>query len=240
MINPNHVVLLDVEGTTSPINFVYETLFPYARKHVAHFLQEHQSDSEIVSLLSQLKDENKSDVAAGAPEMTGRALVQESTRYLLWVMDRNRKSTSLKTVQGLIWREGFARGEIQSEVFDDVPICFRRWQEKGLRIAIYSSGSILAQKLVFGHTKYGDLTSLIDAYFDTRVGSKKEAGSYKCIIEELKALPYDTVFVSDVTEELQAARATGLDTVLSVRPGNVVQGDAAEYRRIHSLCELEL
>jgi enolase-phosphatase E1 len=231
-------ILLDVEGTTSPISFVYETLFPYARKRLGSFLQEHSSDAVVTSVFQELKSINPSDVLAGAPEISGRNPIQESTDYLLWLMDHDRKTAPLKTLQGLIWEQGFKRGELQSEIFADVPVCLLQWREAGLRTAIYSSGSVLAQKMLFSHTPYGDLTKLISAYFDTGVGPKQQPQSYRGIVAELQLPAEQVIFISDVAEELDAARNAGLGTALSVRPGNQEQNGAAKYRAIHSLAEL--
>src|SRR5689334_3736824 len=147
--SPFRSVLLDIEGTTSPISFVYETLFPYARKRLGAFLHEHLSDPAVTSVFEELKNANFNDVPEGAPAITGRDLLQERTDYLLWLMDHDRKTAPLKVIQGLIWEQGFRRGELKSEVFDEVPACLHQWHEAGLQIAIYSSGSVLAQKMVF-------------------------------------------------------------------------------------------
>ena len=232
------VILLDVEGTTTPINFVYGTLFPYARLHIREFLRLHQSNPVVIDALQQLRTDNGADVPSGAPAMTGRQLIQEASDYLLWLMDRDRKSSPLKVIQGLIWQQGFESAELQSEMFSDVPECLRRWHEDGRRIAIYSSGSVLAQKMLFAHTQYGDLTRYIDGYFDTQVGAKRDPRSYKQILAELKQSGNQCLFISDVTEELEAAACAGFETALSVRPRNTLQAEAAKYRVIHSFHEL--
>jgi enolase-phosphatase E1 len=231
-------VLLDIEGTTSPISFVYGTLFPYARKRLGSFLHEHSSNLAVTSVLEELKSANLNDAPAGAPAITGRDLFQEMTDYLLWLMDHDSKTAPLKILQGLIWEQGFRQGELQSEIFPDVPVCLRQWHEAGLRTAIYSSGSVLAQKMMFRHTPYGDLTNLISGYFDTGVGPKKQPQSYQRIIADLQVTAEQVMFVSDIAEELEAARTAGLGTVLSIRPGNQAQKSAAKYRTIHSLADL--
>jgi enolase-phosphatase E1 len=238
MASPFRSVLLDVEGTTSPISFVYETLFPYAREHLGPFLDEHSSDPAVCSLFQELESTNLNDIPAGAPAITGRDSIREITDYLLWLMELDRKNPPLKSLQGLIWGQGFARGELHSEIFADVPVCLRQWQEAGLRTAIYSSGSVLAQKMVFTYTPYGDLTNLISGYFDTAVGAKKQPESYKRIAAELHLTAEQIIFVSDIAGELEAARAAGLGTALSVRPGNSPQDNASQYRAIHSLADL--
>lgn len=236
--SPFRSVLLDIEGTTSPISFVYRTLFPYARKRLGPFLHEHSSNPAVKSVFEELKSANLNDVPAGAPAITGRDLFQEMTDYLLWLMDHDSKTAPLKTLQGLIWEQGYRQGELQSEVFPDVPVCLRQWHETGLRTAIYSSGSVLAQKMMFRYTPYGDLTNLISGYFDTGVGPKKQPQSYQRIIADLQVTAEQVMFVSDIAEELEAARTAGLGTALSIRPGNQAQNSAAKYRTIHSLADL--
>jgi enolase-phosphatase E1 len=236
--SPFRSVLLDIEGTTSPISFVYETLFPYAREHLGSFLHEHSSDPAVTSIFEELKSANLNDVPEGAPPITGRDLLQEITDYLVWLMDRDRKTAPLKALQGLIWEQGFSQGELQSEIFADVPACLHQWHEAGLQIAIYSSGSVLAQKMVFRYTPYGDLTNLISGYFDTGFGPKKQPQSYQRIVADLQVAAEQVMFVSDIAEELEAARTAGLGTALSIRPGNQAQDGVAEYQTIHSLADL--
>ena len=236
--SPLRSVLLDIEGTTSPISFVYGTLFPYARKHLDSFLHEHSSNPTVTPVLEELKSANPNDVPAGAPPITGRDLLQESMNYLLWLMDHDSKAAPLKILQGLIWEQGFRQGELQSEIFPDVPVCLQQWHEADLRTAIYSSGSVLAQKMMFRHTPYGDLTNLISGYFDTGMGPKRQPQSYQRIIADLQVAAEQVMFVSDIAEELEAARTAGLGTALSIRPGNPAQNGAAKYRIIHSLADL--
>jgi enolase-phosphatase E1 len=235
---PFRSVLLDVEGTTSPISFVYGTLFPYARGHLCSFLRERSSDPMVTSAFQELRNTNPSDVPHGAPAITGRDLIREIADYVLWLMDHDRKSAPLKVLQGLIWEQGYTQGELQSEVFDDVPACLLQWHEAGLRTAIYSSGSVLAQKMMFTYTRHGDLTNFIAGYFDTGVGPKKQPQSYQRIVADLQVAAEQVMFVSDITEELEAARTAGLGTALSIRPGNQAQNGAAKYRTIHSLADL--
>src|SRR5262249_49490462 len=159
-------------------------------------------------------------------------------RYVHWLMDRDRKSTPLKSLQGKIWEAGYRSGELRGRVFDDVPPALIEWSEQGKRIAIYSSGSVLAQRLLFGCTDAGDLTRFITSYFDTAVGDKREAGSYRLIAEALETEPTRIVFISDVANELAAAESAGLSVLLSIRPGNPAQDNANAYRAIHSFAEV--
>jgi enolase-phosphatase E1 len=234
-------ILLDVEGTTTPIDFVKQTLFPYARDRGREFIVKNLDDGEIQIAVRQLQAENACDHAAGAPviEENSRDAIEQTIRYYIWLIDVDRKSTGLKTIQGRIWEEGYARGELQSSVFPDVPPALKRWHQQGRVTAIYSSGSVLAQQQLFRHTLEGDLTPLIRAYFDTRVGNKKQADSYAKIAGHLKLPASEILFVSDVVAELEAAHQAGMTTALCVRPGNApLDTEGTAYFVIRSFEEL--
>lgn len=234
-------ILLDIEGTTAPITFVYNTLFPYSRERMITYLSAHGDDPVIQNALLDLKRDNQADVALGAPAAageTGSGYLNWAATYCLWLMDRDRKTTPLKTIQGLIWEEGFNQGELQSEMFADVPCCLSSWHANHHRIAIYSSGSVSAQKLVFGYTPFGSLLPFIEAFFDTRTGPKQDAKSYARIASELSLEARDVLFVSDVLAELDAASRAGMAVTLSVRPGNAPISNSHHYRTITSLTEL--
>lgn len=230
------VVLLDIEGTTTPITFVHQTLFPYARRRLAAFVSAHAEDAEIVSAVAALRREHAADVAAGVgPPVLVDGDSDELVRYLEWLMDRDRKSPGLKTLQGLIWEEGYVRGELHGVVFEEVPNALRAWRASGKRVAIYSSGSVLAQRRLFQTALAGDLTMLIDQFFDTTVGPKVEWASYQRIAASLGVPTAQILFVSDVTTELKAARLAGCQVRLSIRPGNAAQPDADAYMSTPSL-----
>jgi enolase-phosphatase E1 len=227
------VYLLDVEGTVSPISLVSEQLFPYARAHFSAFLQKHIDDPAVRADLELLTQENHAEDAPGVPtlpdltdpaEMSGPRFRLDALIYLIWLMDRDRKSTALKSLQGKIWKTGFEQGKLKGTLFTDVPPAFERWAKQG-KVAIYSSGSVEAQRLLFRYSTYGDLTPLITSYFDTRIGSKSESASYSAIASKLETPPAEAVFFSDVVRELDAARAGGLRTHLIVREGNVPVDD---------------
>jgi enolase-phosphatase E1 len=225
-------LLLDIEGTTTPIDFVYEVLFPYARTHVRAYLANHLSSEELRSDIASLLEENAQDMRRGLdpPLLKGPAdhlLLDDAVAYIHWLMDRDSKTTALKSIQGKLWDEGYRSGELQSQVFEDVPRAFERWRQRGKAIGIYSSGSVLAQKLLFANTEAGDLTPFISGFFDTNIGPKKEIESYKRIASELELPPREIVFVSDVTAELDAAAGAGFETLLCVRPGNPRQQASA-------------
>jgi enolase-phosphatase E1 len=240
---PSRAILLDIEGTTTPIDFVYEILFPYARRHVRDFLASHLSDEDVRLDIVALYEEQAADLRRGLspPMLTDRSResqVESIVAYVHWLMDQDRKSTPLKSLEGKIWEEGYLSGELRSHIFHDVPRAFERWRGQNKDICIYSSGSRLAQKLLFAHTEVGDLTSLIREYFDTGIGAKSDSQSYQRIASALELTPSEIVFVSDVTSELSAAQTAGIETLLSVRPGNRPQPDQESYRVVHTFDEI--
>ena len=214
------VILLDIEGTTTPVAFVYGTLFPFARTRVRAFLEAHGDDPEIRAIVADLQAEIASaDAGSAAASREPRGdRTNAIVSYVEWLMDRDRKSRPLKALQGRIWEDGYASGALAGEVYPDVAPAFARWTSQGLRLAIFSSGSVLAQRLLFGHSNAGDLTPHLSAFFDTAVGAKGDAASYRRIAEALATPPSAILFVSDVVAELDAARTAGFDTRLCVRP----------------------
>ncbi|HEY8459527.1 MAG TPA: acireductone synthase [Blastocatellia bacterium] len=228
------LILLDIEGTTTPMDFVYKTLFPFARARVKDYLIRNWDAPEVRADIAQLRAERSADASQGLnpPELAEPApsaasdgsstieQIESAVAYINWLMDRDRKSPPLKAIQGRIWQEGYQAGELLSEVFEDVPAAFARWRRQNKLICIYSSGSALAQMLLFAHTPAGDLTDCIYRYFDASIGRKIEADSYRRIAEELRSPPADILFISDAIAELDAARAAGMKTILAVRPGN--------------------
>jgi enolase-phosphatase E1 len=231
-------VVLDVEGTTTPIAFVHDVLFSYARTHVKDYLANYAAEDDVRKDIELLRAEHAEDVRNGSqpPPLTDE--LDSITNYVNWLIDLDRKSTGLKSLQGKIWREGYAGGTLRSQVFPDVAPAFARWRAAGLTISIFSSGSVLAQQLLFAHTEAGDLTSFINHYFDTSIGKKAEADSYGRIAESVGLPPSELLFISDVVSELSAAREAGMKTVLSIRPGNQPQQDADQYQTIESFDEL--
>jgi enolase-phosphatase E1 len=199
-------IVTDIEGTTSSIDFVHQSLFPYAKRHLRAFLRRHAAEPEVRQQIEE------------TARLEGRALdVEEAATVLERWIDEDRKITPLKALQGMIWAQGYAAGELKGHVYPDTPVHLRRWHEQGKRLYIYSSGSVEAQKLIFGHSDAGDLTPLFSGYFDTLIGGKREAGSYRAILQAL-ALPGEQVlFLSDVGEELDAARQAGLHTCQLLR-----------------------
>lgn len=224
-------ILLDIEGTTTPISFVHDVLFSYARTHVRDYLAKHSDDEDVRKDIHLLNEEYEGE---DFPANDIDAL----TNYINELIDLDRKSTGLKSLQGKIWHEGYSDGSLKAEVFPDVAPAFARWRVAGLTVSIFSSGSVLAQQLLFAHTEAGDLTPFISHYFDTGVGKKGEPDSYRHIAETIELQPKEILFLSDVVAELAAAREAGMLTALSIRPGNQPQNSAEQYRQIHSFDEL--
>jgi enolase-phosphatase E1 len=210
-------ILLDIEGTTTPIAFVHEVLFSYAREHAREFLTNNIAAEGVQADVALLREEHASDVSNDLrpPALTNE--IDSLAEYIEWLIARDRKSTGLKSLQGKIWRQGYLDGSLKAQVFPDVAPAFERWHSAGLSINIFSSGSVLAQQLLFAHTDAGDLTRFIDNYFDTNIGKKAEAESYRRIAAALKLQPSDILFISDVIAELDAAGEAGMKTLLAVR-----------------------
>ncbi|HKB68623.1 MAG TPA: acireductone synthase [Pyrinomonadaceae bacterium] len=242
-------VLLDIEGTTTPIAFVHEVLFSYARLEVRSFLTERFGAPELAADLQQLREEHATDVKQNRqpPALVDvdvnvdgprDAEIDSLAGYVNWLIDRDRKSTGLKSLQGKIWKQGYGDGTLKAQLFADVRPALERWRRAGLKISIFSSGSSLAQKLLFAHTEAGDLTGFIDNYFDTTVGSKTDVASYSRIASALHLQAQEVLFISDVVPELDAAGAAGMQTLLCVRPGNQPQPFAEQYQIIRDFNEI--
>ena len=213
--------LLDVEGTTTPIAFVYDVLFPYARQGLAGFLRAQSGEPGVRDAIRRLRDEHRIDLEGNrAPTAwPPNEEVDPALAYLEWLMDADGKSTALKALQGMVWEEGFRKGELQGQVYPDVPMALARWRGQGRSTFIYSSGSVLAQRLIFSRTEAGDLTPLLAGYFDTTTGPKKEAASYGKIAAEIGVDPGAVFFVSDSADEVAAAHVAGLRAARCARDG---------------------
>ena len=227
-LNDIRAILLDIEGTTTPIAFVHQVLFPYARARVHDYLEQR----DIALLRAEYAAEPRSpDLPAWNPEA-----------YVYWLMDRDRKSTALKALQGRIWEAGYRAGELKGkgEVYPDVRPALERWHAAGKTIAIFSSGSVQAQRDLFANTTAGDLSAFLSAYFDTTTGPKREAISYRKIATALGRSPRDILFVSDVVAELDAARAAEMRTALCLREREspIPVPNPTDHPRIRSFAEL--
>ena len=222
-------ILLDIEGTTTPMSFVHDVLFPYSRRHLTAFLERHVDSPELIQDLDKLKTEHSLD------ERDGQHPPPLVESYVGWLIDRDRKSPALKSLQGKIWEAGYKDGSLQAPVFSDVRLAIERWIEEGKTVNIFSSGSVLAQRLLFAHTDHGDLTTLLSKYFDTQVGKKTKMESYQRISNVLSVEPNEVLFISDVVAELDAAADAGMKTALCIRPGNNPQPPTIRHLTIDSL-----
>lgn len=234
MTDETTVLLLDVEGTTTALSFVHDVLFPYSSTHLAAFLGERGTRPEVASELERVRATGR---AEGAPVGTLDDLVALLQRFIR----EDRKHPALKALQGMLWEQGYASAAFRGHVYDDVPPCLARWHARGITLAVYSSGSVAAQRLLFAHSTHGDLTPLFKAYFDTGVGPKREADAYRRIVAELHCVPERCAFLSDVEAELDAARDAGLRTVQLLRAGTVPSprhAGAADFEAVGQLLQL--
>ena len=218
-------ILTDIEGTTSSIDFVHEILFPYASEKLAEFVTQHEAEPAIAAILDDAR------AVAEEPEADTARLIALMQR---WIAE-DRKVTALKALQGHLWQHGYINGDFTGHVYDDAVAHLRAWADSGIPLYVYSSGSVQAQKLLFGHSDGGDLTPLFSGYFDTLVGHKRESSSYEAIAASIGVPAGEILFLSDVAEELDAARTSGMQTVQLVRDENVVVGEhavAADFNEV--------
>eukprot|EP00158_Paraphelidium_tribonemae_P000788 Partr_v1_DN23403_c0_g1_i1_m52603 putative Bifunctional enzyme that catalyzes the enolization of 2,3-diketo-5-methylthiopentyl-1-phosphate (DK-MTP-1-P) into the intermediate 2-hydroxy-3-keto-5-methylthiopentenyl-1-phosphate (HK-MTPenyl-1-P), which is then dephosphorylated to form the acireductone 1,2-dihydroxy-3-keto-5-methylthiopentene (DHK-MTPene) (By similarity) len=245
------VILTDIEGTTTPISFVRDVLFPYILDHLVEFLRDNWSLAELQPYLQLLKDQADHDAldgtVAGVVPIGDLSSDDEDVRKsvvanIRWQMSVDRKSTALKAFQGLMWKKGYEDNVLKGVVYPDVVEAFETWKEQQVKVYIYSSGSVEAQKLIFGHSDHGDLRECIAGYFDTSVGSKVDSRSYEAIANEISVQPSSILFVSDNAVELAAASKIGMMVALAVRPGNApISAEAANsYQAVFSFAELML
>lgn len=260
-------VLLDIEGTTCPVSFVSGTLFPYAARELGPYLERHGQDGAVQVHLQAVIEAWQQDADPQARQLWTQAQKCNSVEvgattarqwhgseiepYLQWLIASDRKLTPLKELQGMVWAEGYARGELVGDLFEEVPGVLRDWQHQGLVLGVYSSGSIAAQKLLYGHSWAGDLCPLFSHWFDTHSGGKHEIDSYKRICAAMDVEPQQVLFISDSEAELLAAAAADLQVVLSNRdnslapeqtpiPHQTTPAEAGIYRSISNLNQLQL
>lgn len=201
-------IVTDIEGTTSSISFVKDVLFPYAYRRLPAFVETHGDRPEVQHWLHEAAKE------AGIIEASRQEIIELLLRWI----DEDRKSTALKALQGMIWQEGYEAGDYRAHIYPEVPAQLRAWRSQGLKLFVYSSGSVPSQKLFFGYSEAGDLTPLFAGYFDTETGPKREAESYRRIAESIGEQPAHLLFLSDIVEELDAAADAGFQTGWLVRP----------------------
>lgn len=207
-------ILTDIEGTTSSVNFVYEVLFPYFRNNIEK-LKELKEDPEVQKAFKRTVD-----LARELEGITLKSVDEIIDTLLRWSME-DRKITPLKTLQGILWKAGYEKRELHGHLYPDVAPAIEKWHEEGITLAVFSSGSVAAQKLIFSNSISGDLSSFFSAYFDTETGGKRSADTYEKIAESLQLSATNVLFLSDVVEELEAADAAGMKTVQLVREGTV-------------------
>lgn len=223
-------ILTDVEGTTTSISFVHETLFPYAKERLRTFVTKNSSRSDIQEILKQTKETAKTESDKDISN-------DEAIDLLLYWIKTDRKHPALKNLQGLIWEEGYTSGEIKGHVYKDVPLALKAWSEAGLTLGVYSSGSVKAQHSIFEFSTEGNLRPYFSNHFDTAVGHKREVPSYVNIAAQLKLDPSDILFLSDIKEELDAARTAGMKTIQLVRQNDVIVGD---HKTVRDFSEIKI
>jgi len=241
-------ILLDIEGTTSSVSFVYDVMFPYVRKHLTFEVFANWMEPEYIEAFQAIAKDagfesldawlNSKSLTRDNPLRAADVVCKEVTR----LMDADVKATGLKQLQGLIWKSGFESGELKAHVYDDVPPVLAAWNAAGKEVRIYSSGSVQAQKLFFGHTIAGDLLQQFRGHYDTTIGGKKEAASYHKIAADFHLPVAEILFLSDIVAELDAARAAGMQTALVVRPGNALNQSStgAPHPVIENFAQIEL
>ncbi len=220
-------VVTDIEGTTTSLSFVKDILFPYAREQIATYIRQHEHDGRVAPLIADVRAQMQDDVS----------LDSVIAQLIRWI-DEDKKVTPLKAVQGLIWERGYQIGAFRGHVYPDAERALRQWHARGIRLYVYSSGSIYAQKLLFGHTEFGDLTPLFSGYFDTTAGAKADVRSYAKIAESIGFPPAEILFLSDIEQELDAARAAGFQTGWLLRDGT--RDTHAGHRQVTSFSGIAL
>jgi enolase-phosphatase E1 len=219
-------VLTDIEGTTSAVSFVFEVLFPFAAKHLPDFVLQHASEPAVAAQLQAVRaDSNEPD-----------ASVERVVEILLQWIAEDRKATPLKALQGMVWEQGYKAGQLKGHVYPDAVEALKRWHQEGYALYVYSSGSIQAQQLIFGCSEAGDLSGLFSGYFDTTSGAKRDPQSYKNITAAIGLPAEQILFLSDIVEELDAAKAAGMPTCGLVRKG----GELVGHNNVASFAVIDL
>ncbi|MGC8868897.1 MAG: acireductone synthase [Sulfurihydrogenibium sp.] len=222
-------VLTDIEGTTTPISFVKDVLFPYSYEKMEEFILKNKENPQILSILEEVKKIEGKDLS-----------LEEVIDTLKRWIEEDRKITPLKEIQGLIWEEGYKSGKLKGFVYPDAYQKLKEWFEKGIKLYVYSSGSVKAQKLLFSNTNFGDLNYLFSGYFDTNIGNKKEKDSYVKIANHIGLEPREVLFLSDNPEEIVAAASAGMNVVRLVRPSDAEYIKDFPYSQVESFNEIKI
>ena len=242
MMNQQHL-LLDIEGTTCPVSFVSEVLFPFAKQELSDYIKQHWDKSPHNKPIQAAKNEWLGDQSPGSDQIRQQVLKGEIEeidgliQYLKHLISIDKKSTALKDLQGKILEHGYNNGELKSQLFPETAECLRKWREQGLTLSVYSSGSIQAQKLLYRHSPAGDVEKLFSHWFDTHTGPKKSTGSYTTIAKQLNSSPKKIWFVSDNGAECDSARSAGMHTLFSLRDGNPDR-EPRDHTAVQSLREV--
>lgn len=218
-------IITDIEGTTSRISFVTEVLFPYAARELPAFITQHASESAVAKQLAECRN------LMQQPDASLDAII---TQLQQWIGE-DKKVTPLKALQGMVWQQGYESGAFTGHVYPDVYEALKRWQQQGVKLFVYSSGSVQAQQLLFKYSDFGDMTSLFGGYFDTRIGGKREMSSYAAILQQLQIPPKQVLFLSDVVAELDAAAPLGMATIQLIREGQA----GARHAIAHNFNDVE-
>lgn len=223
-------ILTDIEGTTTSIAFVHEVLFPYSREHLPQFIRDQQNEFEVRNALEMASAE------AGRPNLS----TEDTIELLLQWIAEDRKTAPLKTLQGLLWKQGYQNGAYKGHLYPDALQNLQAWAQQGLQLYVFSSGSVQAQKLLFSHTEYGDITPLFKGYFDTATGPKKKPSSYELIAKAMNQQPKDVLFLSDIIEELDAATLAEMQTCRLVREGDATLEKNCPHPQVRSFADIHL
>ncbi|MBI3772934.1 MAG: acireductone synthase [Gammaproteobacteria bacterium] len=220
-------IVTDIEGTTSSLSFVKDVLFPYARQHLAEYVKAEHKNSKVLKILEEVRE------LVGDASWTQAQLIEQLIRWI----DEDKKITPLKSLQGMIWKAGFEGGAFKGHVYPDAVEYLKQWHANGLQLFVFSSGSVDAQKLLFGYSEFGDLRPLFSGYFDTNIGSKREESAYRHIMEDIGCSANEILFLSDIKEELDAAAATGMRTIQLVREPVAL---VSSHRQVASFDQIDL
>lgn len=220
-------IVTDIEGTTSSLSFVKDILFPYASKNIEDYVRQHAADNNVATILKDVSAE------------IGKTLnLEETISQLKQWIEQDKKITPLKSLQGLLWEAGYKNGDFKGHIYEDAFQQLKHWHDKGIKLYVYSSGSVYAQKLLFGHTEHGDLNYLFSGYFDTTIGAKIDVESYNKIVDQLNINADEILFLSDIEAELDAASNANMNTIWLVRDKEI--NSKASHQQVPDFISIDL